>query len=90
MDTNVVLGLLVLVASQLAGQPAGTFSATGEMNSRRIFHTATLLTDGRVLIAGGTMIGGTGPNSDQGLLNMTLRSAELYDPQPARLASLPT
>jgi hypothetical protein len=44
------------------------------MNSRRFFHTATLLTDGRVLIAGGDMIEATGATFE------TLSSAEIYDP----------
>jgi hypothetical protein len=43
----------------------GTFSPTGSMRDARAFHTATLLTDGRVLVAGG---GG-------------LASAEIYDPK---------
>ena len=63
MNTKVVFWLLVLGAShtlKVAAQPAGTFTATGDMNSRRFFHTATLLTDGRVLIAGGVMIEATG------------------------------
>jgi hypothetical protein len=62
-------------AQRLSAQPAGTFTATGDMNSRRLFHTATLLTDGRVLIAGGYMI-------DASNLNFftTLSSAEIYDP----------
>jgi Galactose oxidase, central domain len=83
MNTKVISCLFLLGIShtlQMAAQPGGAFIATGDMNSRRIFHTATLLTDETVLIAGGTMIGGTGLNSDQGLLNMTLGSAELYDP----------
>ena len=43
----------------------GTFSLTGSMNEARGTHTATPLTDGRVLIAGGL-----GPSP----------SAEIYDP----------
>jgi len=45
-----------------------TFSSTGSMAAVREFHTATLLTNGKVLVAGGT-------NS-----NGILASAELYDP----------
>ena len=46
------------------GQSAGTFTATGSMTTARFAHMATLLTDGRVLIAGGTADG----------------SAEIYNP----------
>jgi hypothetical protein len=76
MKTKVVLLLIVVGASHTPKMAAqtGTFSATGDMSSRRIFHSATLLTDGRVLIAGGAMI------DDQGQSNITLGSAELYDP----------
>ena len=47
----------------------GTFSRTGDMTSRRYGHSATLLPNGKVLIAGG-IVGG-------GVLTAT---AELYDP----------
>ena len=63
MKTNTVFLLFVLGGQshyEAGAQPGGTFSATGDMNSRRYFHTATLLTDGRVLIAGGNCIEGTG------------------------------
>ncbi len=52
----------------------GTFSPTGSMTAARAGHTATSLSDGRVLIAGGT----------DG--SSYFASAELYDPKTARLA----
>jgi len=51
-------------------QSAGTFVATGGMKTPRANHTATLLTNGKVLITGGT--------ADYG---NPLASSELYDPQ---------
>ena len=73
MKTNFVFLLLVLAAGQTpkaAAQSPGTFTATGNMTTPRFFHTATLLADGRVLIAGG----------DSNVLK-TQPSAELYDPR---------
>ena len=47
----------------------GAFSATGMMSSPRSMPTANLLTDGRVLVAGGVGSGG-----------IAVASADLYDP----------
>jgi hypothetical protein len=58
-----------LSSTELYDPVAGTFAPTGSMNVPREGHTATLLRDGRVLVAGG---------SDNG--THTLESAEVYDP----------
>ena len=65
----------------------GTFSPTGSMRSPREFHTATLLEDGRVLVAGGLtgpaakVAGGVTLASVQTVDTTTaLASAEIYDP----------
>lgn len=49
-----------------------TFNETGSMTTARADHTATLLNNGKILIAGGTMT--------QGTYNVELDSAEIYDP----------
>ncbi len=65
---------LSLASAELYNPATGSFSSAGNMNTARVFQTATLLTDGKVLIAGGTDFSGSsccGP---------TLTSAELYEP----------
>ena len=61
------------LAALASAQSPGTFTPTGSMTAARASHTATLLLDGRVLIAGGE-------NYTNGLRNV-LASAELYDPK---------
>ena len=65
--------LLFLGAGLLLVQPcaggSGSFSNTGSLVGARFLHTATPLSNGKVLVAGG-----------QGISNEPLASAELYDP----------
>ena len=57
-------------SAELYAPTTGTFSPTGSMISGRANHTATLLTNGRVLIAGGL-------TSDS---SQSISSVELYEP----------
>ena len=59
----------LLVSAELYDPGMGTFSATGSMTAAREYHSATLLLNGMVLIAGGD-----GSSRD------ALATAELYDP----------
>src|SRR2546427_241247 len=53
---------------------SGTWSSTGNLNTRRFEHTATLLPNGKVLVAGGVHCDPNGVNC------IPLDAAELYDP----------
>jgi WD40 repeat protein len=73
-----------LASAELYDPNTGTFSPTGSMTSVRGGKTATLLSDGRVLIAGGSdmrVIAGDSSNPGGTVAGGTLASAELYDPK---------
>ena len=76
MQQRVKAGFVLLLGVGSQGLPAaaqspGTFTATGDMTTARARHTATLLHNGKVLIAGGGLV-----NHDPS----GLATAELYDP----------
>jgi hypothetical protein len=75
--THSLEGDSILATSELYDPANGTFSATGTLITGRWFHTATLLPDGRVLVAGGS-------NSQLG--SNILVSAEIYDPASGTFA----
>ena len=68
--STIILSLSLCVTA--VAQSPGTFALTGSMSTARAGHTATLLTNGKVLVAGGYQY--------QGSMAVELKSAEIYDP----------
>lgn len=67
----------VLASAELYNPATQTFTPTGSMRSPRFRHTATLLPDGTILIAGGaSQMGALAGN-----LNPALNTAEIYNPR---------
>jgi N-acetylneuraminic acid mutarotase len=71
----IYIAALAIALSTLSFAASGTWAPTGAMHSARDGHTATLLTNGMVLVAGGTNNG------------VALASAELYNPVAGTWAS---
>ena len=67
---SLCLSCLVIGLAQ-QGFAQGTWTVTGALNTARAFHTATLLPNGKVLVAGGETYSNGG---------FYFSSAELYDP----------
>jgi N-acetylneuraminic acid mutarotase len=61
-------------AAEIFDPMAGTWTPTTPMSSARAFHTATLLSDGEVLVTGGASI-------YHGSKGTVVASAEIYDPK---------
>ena len=69
-----VEGSPYFASAEIYDPATGIFSPTGSMADARSFHTATLLPDGRVLVAGGFEAWSDADRSP------VLAAAELYDP----------
>jgi hypothetical protein len=70
-----------LSSAELYDPATGTFGSTGWLTTARANHTATLLSNGKVLVAGGMVCG---PNCARYNAPDVLDSAELYDPSTGR------
>jgi hypothetical protein len=71
-----------LASAEVYDPATGTWTGTGSLVTGRFSHTATLLADGKVLVAGGTD-SGRGRQTSEGedfRSCVCLASAELYDP----------
>lgn len=76
-------GSVALATAEIYNPATGTFSPTGNLRVARAGPSATLLTTGKVLVAGGVFFTGTPPYN---LIANYLASAELYDPTTGTFA----
>lgn len=74
IDEESVLG--PIASAEIYDPATGKFTQTGSMGEARVDHTATLLKDGRVLIAGGLYQ----PDPEDSRQTFALETAEVFDP----------
>jgi hypothetical protein len=67
----------ILATAEIYDPGSGKFSPAGSMTTERVFHTATALSDGRVLITGGWSF----------RLGAQVSSAEVFDPNSGSFAA---
>src|SRR5207247_8356536 len=67
--------------AELYDPATGKWISTGSLNTSRVYHTATLLTDGKVLVVGGFDAEGS-KHAPSFEVTQAFSSAELYDPAP--------
>ena len=77
----------VYASAELYDPATGKFSPTGSMTAARSYATATLLTDGRVLIAGGDGCSNRRSCYVANDSTQHLTSAELYDPATSKFTA---
>lgn len=70
-------GSVAIATAEIYNPATGTFSPTGTLQVARAGPSSTLLTSGKVLVAGGVFYAGTPPYN---LVANYLASAEVYDP----------
>ena len=78
IEANVEVFLFTIFDLRIYDPVSGTFTPTGDIRAPRFNHTATLLPDGRVLIAGGSAV----PRAD-----LPTNGAEIYDPSTGTFAA---
>jgi Bacterial Ig-like domain (group 2)/Galactose oxidase, central domain/Kelch motif len=76
-------GLAALAGAEIYDPSSGTWTPTGSMTTARYLHTATLLPNGTVLVAGGAPVvpNGTGGGG------LPVATAEIYDPSTGTWSS---
>lgn len=82
MPSSLLRACAALLSFAAAGAQAGGFASTGDMVWPRTVHTATLMNDGRVLIAGGNRPSEERPGSAHvaPIVRAPSALAEIYDP----------
>ena len=76
--------------SELYDPASGTWSMTGRLHAARLYHTATLMPDGKVLVVGGCKVSGSDPTLPGYYVPSHFEffppQAELYDPATGQWA----